>query len=177
MKRLITMLFIAAAAFPVFAGNNNPMAINIMDNPVSLNGTYEIERFVILKDKRIFIDSSDHNSITGSKGQVTIDLNITGNVINSTLKMQLEGNIFTEGSAFAGYDFIFSSRVIPMPADTKDKKLTLEEKTSAVGLHYYKNENRIIWEIPYEQDKIIIMILDKESNTIKNLSRSKYMFL
>lgn len=177
MKKLITLLFIAAAAFPVFAGGNNPMAINIMDNPVSLNGTYEIERFVILKDKRIFIDSSDQNSITGSKGQVTIDLNITGNVINSTLKMQMEGNIFAEGSAFAGYDFIFSSRVIPMPADTKEKKLTLEEKTSAVGLHYYKNENRIIWEIPYEQDKIIIMILDKESNTIKNLSRSKYMFL
>lgn len=177
MKRLITLLFIAAAAFPVFAGGNNPMAINIMDNPVSLNGTYEIERFVILKDKRIFIDSSDQNSITGSKGQVTIDLNITGNMINSTLKMQMEGNIFAEGSAFAGYDFIFSSRVIPMPADTKEKKLTLVEKTSAVGLHYYKNENRIIWEIPYEQDKIIIMILDKESNTIKNLSRSKYMFL
>lgn len=177
MKKLITLLFIAAAAFPVFAGGNNPMAINIMDNPVSLNGTYEIERFVILKDKRIFIDSSDHNSITGSKGQVTIDLNITGNVINSTLKMQMEGNIFAEGSAFAGYDFIFSSRVIPMPLDTKEKKLTLEEKTSAVGLHYYKNENRIIWEIPFEQDKIIIMILDKESNTIKNLSRSKYMFL
>ena len=31
MKRLITMLFIAATAFPVFAGNNNPMAINIME--------------------------------------------------------------------------------------------------------------------------------------------------
>ena len=89
----------------------------------------------------------------------------------------MKGNIFAEGSAFAGYDFIFSSRVIPMPADTKEKKLTLEEKTSAIGLHYYKNENRIIWEIPFEQDKIIIMILDKESNTIKNLSRSKYMFL
>lgn len=177
MKKVITLLFIFATAFYSFASNDNPMAINIIDNPVSLNGTYEIERFVILKDKRIFIDSADHNSISGSKGQVTIDLNITGNVVNSTLKMQMEGNIFTGGSAFAGYDFIFSSRVIPMPADTKDKKLTLEEKISAIGLHYYKNENRIIWEIPYEQDKIIIMILDKESNTIKNLSRSKYMFL
>lgn len=177
MKKVITLFFVFISAFYSFAGNENPMAVNIMDNPVSLNGTYEIERFVILKDKRIFIDSADQNSISGSKGQVTIDLNITGNIVNSTLKMQMEGNIFTEGSAFAGYDFIFSSRVIPMPVDSKDKKLTLEEKTSAIGLHYYKNENRIIWEIPFEQDKIIIMILDKESNTIKNLSRSKYMFL
>ncbi len=176
MKRLLPFIFIFFA-FNAYADSDNPMAINIVDNPVSLNGTYEIERFVILKDKRIFIDSSDHNSISGSKGQVTIDLNITGNMVNSTLKMQMKGNIFTEGSAFAGYDFIYFSRVIPMPVDSKDKKLSLEEKTSAIGLHYYKNENRIIWEIPYEQDKIIIMILDKESNTIKNLSKSKYMFL
>ena len=177
MKKLTFFIFVFFITFNSYAVEESPMAINIVDNPVSLNGTYEIERFVILKDKRIFIDSADHNSVSSSKGQVTIDLNITGNMVNSTLKMQMKGNIFAEGSAFAGYDFIFSSRVIPMPADTKEKKLTLEEKTSAIGLHYYKNENRIIWEIPFEQDKIIIMILDKESNTIKNLSRSKYMFL
>lgn len=173
---LILLVMLANYTF-AFAEISEPMTINIIENPVSLNGTYEIERFVILKDKRIFIDSDDKNSITGSKGQVTIDLNITGNIINSTLKMQMKGNIFEEGSAFAGYDFIYSTRVIPMPADNKKNKVNLEDKISAIGLHYYKNENRAIWEIPFEQDKIIIMILDKTSNKIKNLSHSKYMFL
>lgn len=177
MRIILILLIITLNYTFAFADISDPITINITENPVSLNGTYEIERFVILKDKRIFIDSDDKNSITGSKGQVTIDLNITGNVINSTLKMQMKGNIFTEGSAFAGYDFIYSSRVIPMPADSKENKINLEDKIAAVGLHYYKNENRVIWEIPFEQDKIIIMILDKESNKIKNLSHSKYMFL
>lgn len=177
MRILLILLIMAVNYTFAFADIYEPMTINITENPVSLNGTYEIERFIILKDKRIFIDSDDKNSITGSKGQVTVDLNITDNVINSTLKMQMKGNIFAEGSAFAGYDFIYSSRVIPMPADSKENKISLEDKISAIGLHYYKNENRIIWEIPFEQDKIIIMILDKESNKIKNLSHSKYMFL
>lgn len=177
MRIFLILLIMAVNSTFAFADISEPMTINIQENPVSLNGTYEIERFVILKDKRIFIDSDDKNSITGSKGQVTIDLNITGNVINSTLKMQMKGNIFAKGSAFAGYDFIYSSRVIPMPADSKENKISLEDKIAAIGLHYYKNENRVIWEIPFEQDKIIIMILDKESNKIKNLSHSKYMFL
>ncbi len=176
MKRIIIFLVFILTVIPAFA-DTNIMTVNILDNPVSLNGTYEIERFVILKNKHIFIDSADHNTVTDSKGQVTIDLNITNNSINSTLKMQMKGNIFTKGSAFAGYDFIYMSRIIPMPQDKNNTRLSLEEKTSAVGLHYYKEENRIIWEIPYEQDKIIIMILDKESDTIKNLSKSKYFFL
>ena len=177
MRIILTVIIILANFTFVFADITEPMTINITDNPVSMNGTYEIERFVILKDKRIFIDSDDKNSVTGSKGHVTIDLNITGNVINSTLRMQMKGNIFAEGSAFAGYDFIYSSRVIPMLADSSENKINLEDKIAAVGLHYYKNENRVIWEIPFEQDKIIIMILEKESNKIKNLSHSKYMFL
>lgn len=177
MRIIFTVILLFTNICFSYADIDEPMTINIADNPVSLNGTYDIDRFVILKDKRIFIDSDDKNAITGSKGQVTIDLNITGNIINSTLKMQMKGNIFGEGSAFAGYDFIYSSRAIPMPFDTKEKKISLEDKISAVGLHYYKNENRLIWEIPFEQDKIIIMILDKQSNKIKNLSHSKYMFL
>ncbi len=174
MKKLLVILAIVTINLYAYA-ETNTMAVNIKDNPVSLNGTYEIERFVILKDKRIFIDSADTNTITGSKGQVTIDLNITNNIVNSTLKMQMKGNIFKKGSTFAGYDFIYSSRVIPLQIDDKNK--SLENKITAIGLHYYKNENRIIWEIPFEQNKIIIMILDKESDTIKNLSKSKYMFL
>lgn len=177
MRIILVLLVIFVNFSNAFADIASPMTINITENPVSLNGTYSVKRFVILKDKHIFIDSEDKNTITGSKGQVTIDLNITGNMINSTLKMQMKGNIFTEGSAFAGYDFIYSSRVIPMPLNNDNKTISLEDKISAVGLHYYKNENRIIWEIPFEQDKIIIMILDKESNKVKSLSHSKYIFL
>ncbi len=176
MKKTALFLTILLTYFVSYA-NTNTMAVNITDNPISLNGTYEIERFVILKNKNIFIDSADNHAVSSSKGQVTIDLNITNNSISSTLKMQMKGNIFGKGSAFAGYDFIYFSRIIPMPVDKDNKKLSLLEKTSAVGIHYYKKENRIIWEIPYEQDKIIIMILDKESDTIKNLSKSKYLFL
>lgn len=66
--RVILILLVMLANYTfAFAEISEPMTINIIENPVSLNITYEIERFVILKDKRIFIDSDDKNSITGKE--------------------------------------------------------------------------------------------------------------
>lgn len=157
---------------------DKPMPVNIEANPVSLNGTYDIERFVIIGNKSIFIDSGDRKTVDGSKGEVTIDLNITGNKITSVLKMQMDGNVFKTGSVFADYGFIFTKRMIPLEESSPDeKKISLEDKLSAAGLHYYAKENKLVWEIPFENDKIIIMVLDKGSNKIKNLTNSKYLFL
>lgn len=176
MKIILPLMLLLTNISFAMADISEPMTINITDNPVSLNGTYDIKRFVIIKDKHIFIDSEDKSSVTSSKGQVTIDLNITNNMITSILKMQMKGSIFAVGSAFADYDFIYSSRIIPM-ANSNDNQTDLENKISSIGMHYYKDKNRIIWEIPFEQDKIIIMELNKKSNKIKNLSNSKYIFM
>lgn len=181
MKKITAFLlfiFVYSTAFADITdfidGLDKPMKVDIANNPVSLNGTYEIERFVIVADKKIFIDSSDKQAVTAGKGHVTIDLNITKGEIKSTLKMQMKGNIFSSGSAFAPYNFIYSNRIIPI---STDKNKSLEEKTADVGLHYYTNENRLIWEIPFEQNKIIIIVLEKESDKVKKINNSKYMFL
>lgn len=181
MKKLTALLLFIFTCSTAFAditdfinGLEKPMKVDIANNPVSLNGTYEIERFVIVADKRIFIDSIDKRAVSASKGHVTIDVNITKGEVKSTLKMQMKGSIFSPGSAFAPYNFIYSNRIIPM---STDKNKSLEEKTADIGMHYYADENRLIWEIPFEHNKIIIMVLEKESDKVKKINDSKYMFL
>ena len=42
MKKIIFFVFIFFITYNSYAIEEGPMAINIVDNPVSLNGTYEI---------------------------------------------------------------------------------------------------------------------------------------
>lgn len=150
-----------------------PIPIDLYHNPASVSGTYKIDRIVIKEGEEVILDSNKDYAVTDDKGEMAIDLNIAAQTISMNFKMQMSGPVFTKGSALARYSFIYENKTIAF--DTATKK-TWEEKLAALGLHVYSHDTAV-WEIPFESSKTLVLILEKENDKIKKLSKSKYLFL
>lgn len=149
-----------------------PMPIDLINNPISVTGTYEIERFVINDGDNVFLDSDNDYVVVEDRGEMSINLNMASNVIDMAFRMQMTGPSFAKNSAFAPYAFIYENKTISIPADGKN----MMEKLEKIGIHVYEHD-KIVWEIPFEGTKTIILILEKESDRVRKISNSKYLFL
>lgn len=151
-----------------------PVPIDLYNNPLSLNGTYDIERFVINEGDSVILDSDNDYAVDDDRGETTVNIDMTDNTINLTFKMQMAGPAFNKGSQLVKYSFIYKNITVAIP-ETKNGA-GLAGSLEQIGLHVY-GMSQLAWEIPFEGNKTIILILEKESDKIKNISNSKYIFL
>lgn len=149
-----------------------PMPIDLVNNPMSITGTYEIERLVINDGDNIFLDSDNDYTVVDDRGEMSINLNMASNAIDMAFKMQMTGPAFAKNSAFAPYSFIYENKTINIPADGQN----MMERLGKIGIRVYEHD-KIVWEIPFEGTKTIILILEKESDRVKKITNSKYLFL
>lgn len=151
-----------------------PIPINLQYNPLSISGTYDIERFVINEGDNVVIDSDNDYAVDDDRGEAAININTTTNTINLAFRMQMSGPAFNKGSHLAKYSFIYKNITIAIPQNDNVSMIT--DRLEQIGLHVY-GMDQLAWEIPFEDNKTIILILEKESDKIKNISNSRYIFL
>lgn len=151
-----------------------------LDNVSSYNGTYQIERFVLLTKNKVLIDTSNAEEVESFKGELTIELNKMTKIIDSTFKFQFKEKnpvVINNKIKKNPYEYIFFKRKIELVKDIYADSSNIKDNIVDAGLHYYKDENKLLWEFPLTKHKRAIVILEKTSNNIKNIKDFKYPLL
>ena len=182
MERKLMLSFIVVIFF-VFLANFNvslaeesifeiiapePTQIDLNNNPTSLNGTYSIDRAIFQKDNEHFLDTEDDFIVYDHKGEVSIFLDKNNATLRITFKHQMKGEAFMKDALLEPYEFIFYDKTIRVTQPFSS------EAFAKLGLHVY---NMPIWELPYENNVNIVLVLKKESDEPKEIKNVKYLFL
>ena len=156
-----------------------PTSISI-DNISSYEGTYQIERLVILTKDNVILDTNNRNVVKSYKGELSIEINQMTKVIDSTFKFQFrekELKNINSKQKKNPYEYIYFSRKIDLVKDIYADSTNIRDNIINAGLHYYAEEKKLIWEFPLTKQKRAIVILEKISDKIKNIKDFKYPLL
>ncbi len=171
-----TLLFIALATIAtanIAVARDHYTKINVVANPASLNGTYEIDQLLIKKDGVTLLDSEDDDGrkapIDDSRGDMTI--NLSGDALTVTYKMQIEGKIFESDASLKQYEYMYDTVSIQLPAGA-----SLAERLETVGVMIY-DKDELFLKLVLEDGNTAIFRVEKELDEIKELKNSKYKFL
>lgn len=168
---ILLTLGLTASAYASDLFESKPMPIDLAYNPISMNGTYDIDRLVIREGDRTVLDSEDDYSVRDDKGEATVVFNQATNTIDVVFKMQMSGSVFQKGSALAKYAFIYEKRSLTLPAGGE-----MLERINKAGMSAYDHDEIVI-ELPFETGRKLILLLDKETDKVIPVSNSKYLFL
>ncbi len=179
MKKLIALSSMIALtiAITVAAAHADDYytRIDVVSNPNSINGFYEIDRMVIKKGDVTILDSEDDDGrdapIDDSKGELSLKLNSSGNTLSATYKHQMQGNIFKSNPELAKYMYVYDKINMSVPSG----KTALEQLTSA-GISIYDKDD-ILWEIKLDDGHTMILVLEKEHDDTKDIVDRKYLLL
>lgn len=146
------------------------MDINLAALPTSINGTYEIDRFVIKEGDKIVLDSKNDFAVADDKGFLTINMNI-----GKDITLEMAYNIQMVGPAFQNpelkkYEFVYDKKTFTIPY-TQGKPIS--EALSSIGMTVYDHED-VYWELPFENNKKLFLKIEKESDNIMLLTNKPY---
>lgn len=144
-----------------------------INNLKTIIGTYDVDRAIIMQGKDLFVDNVNMDSF---RGEVIISISDDDKIIRSTIKLQYEDDFFNSEKN-APYKYIFLDRNINLEKNIDNKDISNEMKLSAIGMHYYDEEKRLIWEVPLNKEMNIILVLRKSSDSIKRLTNRPYSLL
>ncbi len=181
MKKFLKCLALGAALSLASAAGvsaddwfeTKPMPIDPDNNPVSVSGTYDIERLIIKDGNNVILDSEDDRAVDDDRGEACIILNMESRTLNISFKMQMTGSVFKKGSYLAPYSFIYDKAGFNLPLEANEP---LGESLEKNGITIYTMKD-VKFEMPFDGGKTLILFLEKDSDKIKEVSSSRYMFL
>lgn len=146
------------------------MDINLAAIPTSINGTYEIDRFVIKDGDKILLDSQNDFAVVDDKGFLTINMNIGKDItLEMAYNMQMVGPAF-QNPELKKYEFLYDKKTFTIPhSDGKPISTAL----SSIGMTVYDHED-VYWELPFENNQKLFLKIEKESDNIMQLTDKPY---
>lgn len=176
LKITATLLIILLAAGNALAlrykkiGEPTPISLQ---NPTSFNGTYEIERLIIREGDKLILDSDNDYEVYDDKGVATINLKLSANTVAVDLiyKMQMVGPAF-ENTEISKYGFIYDSQTF---SAKKNNNMSLSKALTSIGMTVYDHED-LIWEMPFENGKSLILKLEKKSDIATIIDKKPFIY-
>lgn len=146
------------------------MDINLAAMPTSINGTYEIDRFVIKEGDKIILDSDNDFAVADDKGYLTINMTVGKEItLEMIYNMQMVGPAF-QNPELAKYNFLYDKQTFKMPYTQGQ---SISAALSTIGMTVYDHED-VYWEMPFEKGKRLFMKIEKESDNIMQLTNKPY---
>lgn len=146
------------------------MDINLAAMPSSINGTYEIDRFVIKEGDKIILDSDNDFAVADDKGYLTINMTIGKEIsLEMIYNMQMVGPAF-QNPELQKYGFLYDKKTFKIPY-TQGQPISTA--LSTIGMTVYDHED-VYWEIPFDNGKRLFMKIEKESDNIMQLTDQPY---
>lgn len=165
MKKLILFsLLIISFCSAGFAKTNRyagvPVPISLTD-PLSFNGTYEVERLIIRNGDNTLLDSDNSYDVYDDKGVATINMKISQNnvAVDLIYKMQMAGPAFKRPE-ISNYAFLYDSQTFTAQ---RPSGISLSKALSSIGMTIYDHED-LIWEMPFEKGCTLILKLEKKND-------------
>lgn len=174
---LFSTAFLFVLIAPLFAQTykytGKPTPINLT-NPLSFNGTYEIERLIIRDGDNLLLDSDNSYDVYDNKGIATINMKISNNNIAVDLiyKIQMVGPAFKRAE-ISNYTFLYDS--ITVPAE-RPNNMPISKALSSIGMTIYDYED-LIWEMPFEKGYTIILKLEKKSDITTIIDKKPFIII
>lgn len=174
---LFSTAFLFVLIAPLFAQTykytGKPTPINLT-NPLSFNGTYEIERLIIRDGDNLLLDSDNSYDVYDNKGIATINMKINNNNIAVDLiyKIQMVGPAFKRAE-ISNYTFLYDS--ITVPAE-RPNNMPISKALSSIGMTIYDYED-LIWEMPFEKGYTIILKLEKKSDITTIIDKKPFIII
>lgn len=177
MKKVLLFLILSLLfVTPLYAqykytGKPTPIALT---NPLSFNGTYEIERLIIRNGDNLMLDSDNSYDVYDDKGIATINLKISKNnvAVDIVYKMQMVGPAF-ERSDISKYGFLYDSRTFTAE---RPNNMPISKALSSIGMTIYDSED-LIWEMPFENGYTIILKLEKKSDIATIIDKKPFIII
>lgn len=171
---VLLTLFITNTAFAVkYKKMGEPAPISLT-NPTSFNGTYEVERLIIRDGDKLILDSDNDYEVYDDKGIATINMKLNANTVAVDLiyKVQMVGPAF-ENQNISKYGFMYDSQTFTAqkPANT-----SLSKALSSIGMTIYDHED-LIWEMPFEKNKSLILKLEKKSDISTIIDKKPFIYV
>lgn len=174
---LFSTAFLFVLIAPLYAQTykytGKPTPINLT-NPLSFNGTYEIERLIIRDGDTLLLDSDNSYDVYDNKGIATINMKISNNNIAVDLiyKIQMVGPAFKRAE-ISNYTFLYDS--ITVPAE-RPNNMPISKALSSIGMTIYDYED-LIWEMPFEKGYTIILKLEKKSDITTIIDKKPFIII
>lgn len=175
-KVLLFLLFVLLTTTPLHAqykytGKPTPISLT---NPLSFNGTYEIERLIIRNGDSLLLDSDNSYDVYDDKGIATINLKISNNnvAVDVIYKMQMVGPAF-QRSDIAQYNFLYDNRTFTA---NRTNNMPISKALSSIGMTIYDYED-LIWEMPFEKGYTIILKLEKKSDIATIIDKLPFIII
>ena len=176
-KVLVSFVLIFILISPLYAQTykftGKPTPINLT-NPLSFDGTYEIERLIIRNGDTLLLDSDNSYDVYDNKGIATINMKISNNNIAVDLiyKMQMVGPAFKR-SEISNYTFLYDS--VTFPAE-RPNNMPISKALSSIGMTIYDYEDSI-WEMTLEKGYTIILKLEKKSDITTIIDKKPFIII
>ncbi len=178
MKKIILFsLFILCFTFPVYSQtytySGRPTPIDLT-NPLSFNGTYEVERLIIRSGDTLLLDSDNSYDVYDDKGIATINMKISNNnvAVDLIYKMQMVGPAFKRAD-IANYGFIYDSQTF---TTVRKNNTPLSKALTSIGMTIYDHED-LIWEMPFEKGYTLILKLEKKNDISTIIDKKPFIYI
>lgn len=177
MKKVFLVLLLSVMLVtPLYAQykyTGRPMPINLT-NPLSFNGTYEIDRLIIRNGDNLMLDTDNSYDVYDEKGIATINLKLSNNnvAVDIVYKMQMVGPAF-ERNDISKYSFLYDSRTFTA---SRPDKMPISKALSSIGMTIYDYED-LIWEMPFENGYTIILKLEKKSDIMTIIDKKPFIII
>lgn len=146
------------------------MPINLAAMPTSINGTYEIDRFVIKEGDKIILDSDNDFAVADDRGFLTINMTVGKEIkLDMVYNMQMAGPAF-QNPELQKYSFTYDKQTFKIPYKEGSP---ISEALSSIGMTVYDHED-IYWQIPFEKGRKLFLKIEKESDSIMELTNRPY---
>lgn len=178
MKKIILFcLLIISIYSAAFAQNSRyagvPVPISLTD-PLSFNGTYEIERLIIRNGDNTLLDSDNSYDVYDEKGVATINMKINQSSVAVDLiyKMQMVGPAFKRAE-ISNYSFLYDSQTFTAQ---RPSGMSLSKALSSIGMTIYDHED-LIWEMPFEKGYTLILKLEKKNDISTIIDKKPFIII
>lgn len=169
---LLSVIFITPA-YAQYKYTGKPMPINLT-NPLSFNGTYEIDRLIIRNGDNLLLDTDNSYDVYDDKGIATINLKLSKNnvAVDIVYKMQMVGPAFKRNE-ISKYSFLYDSRTFTA---SRPDNMPISKALSSIGMTIYDYED-LIWEMPFENGYTIILKLEKKSDITTIIDKKPFIII
>lgn len=176
-KILLFAILIISISQICFAQTNRyaglPVPISLTD-PLSFNGTYEVERLIIRNGDTTLLDSDNSYEVYDNKGIATINMKISRDnvAVDLIYKMQMVGPVFKK-SEVANYSFLYDSQTYTAK---RPQGMPLSKALSSIGMTIYDHED-LIWEMPFEKGYTLILKLEKKTDIATIIDKKPFIII
>ncbi len=178
MKKLILFSLLIISIYSAgFAQSNRyagvPVPISLTD-PLSFNGTYEVERLIIRNGDNTLLDSDNSYDVYDNKGIATINMKISQNnvAVDLIYKMQMVGPAFKRPE-ISNYSFLYDSQTFTAK---RPSGMSLSKALSSIGMTIYDHED-LIWEMPFEKGYTLILKLEKKNDISTIIDKKPFIII